>query len=54
MGQGMAPAGGVGYQVQQGDLSKEEEMAALKEQARILQEQLKNIQEQIDKIDKKK
>lgn len=53
-GRGMAPAGGYGYQAQQGNLSKEEELAALKEQARVLQEQLKNIQEQIDKSDKQK
>jgi len=51
---GMAPAGGYGYQAQQGNFSKEEELAALKEQARVLQEQLKNIQDQIDKSDKKK
>ena len=53
-GRGMAPAGGIGYQAQQGELSKDEELAALKEQTRILQEQLKNIQAKIDKSEKKK
>jgi predicted Fe-Mo cluster-binding NifX family protein len=51
-GRVMAPTGGFGYQAQQGELSKEEELTALKEQAHILQEKLKNIQEQIDKSEK--
>jgi len=53
-GRGMAPAGGIGYQTQPGEVSKEEELAALKEQTRILQEQLKNVQAQIDESEKKK
>jgi hypothetical protein len=53
-GMGMAPAGGPGYQPQRGELSKEEELAALKEQARMLQEQLEDVKEQIDRVDKKK
>lgn len=51
-GRGMAPAGGFGYQPQQGELSNEEVLATLKDQARILQEKLKIIQEQIDKSEK--
>ena len=51
-GRVMAPTGGFGYQAQQGELSKEEELTALKEQAHILQEKIKTIQEQIDKSEK--
>jgi predicted Fe-Mo cluster-binding NifX family protein len=55
-GRGMGMGGQTGAPgnfVPQGTMTKEEESAALKEQARMLQEELKRLEQQIDEVNKK-